>query len=311
MRKNGGRSNRYSKLDLSGILMVFSLMILSCTNKEEKLYGKIDTKVKIEKEMIQKVQNTYFPYNYDLSFKEVVAANIYSSNIVWKAPLTDHSGSWIVSVEYDIVPIDAALSLSALTKEMIRDINYTQPRARLSTAPKLTLWEEGDILSPHGYANIITRFIKAEVQYPHYNDDNETKKDFHDLLEAYKAFIEKEGYNENSILISRGQIPDSLPDPFFKVTGAKFIAFFGVQETSNNVEFIRYDLLLDFICPYLDNKEYKGVGISMHDDVITFEKEGLNMDMGIRFIYENLTIWSFYYFANHPISAYDLLYFIK
>jgi hypothetical protein len=113
--------------------------------RTEKLYGKIDTKVKAERQMINKVQNTYFPLNMNISLKEAVASNVFSKNIVWKAPYTDNKGNWAISVEYDVEPINVALSTSALDEDFLNKVNITSMSVPWSSVIR---WDDGMIISP-------------------------------------------------------------------------------------------------------------------------------------------------------------------
>jgi hypothetical protein len=304
MGKNKGFFSGPGRLCLAGIILAVFTSALSCENKEEKLYGKIDTKVKIEREMITKVQNSYFPINMNISLKEAVAANAFSSNIVWRAPYTDNKGNWGISVEYDIEPIDSALSIYAYDNKDLMD--YVNRRQSLHIGGNVFKWDNGMIVSPYGYANFVTRFIQGEVQTPHISESREMKLELRDLLQSYMDFIIEEGYRYSDTFISGSRIPDTLPDPFFKVTAAKFIAVFAAEQVSDDVELIRYDVLLDIVCPYLDNREYKGIGIGAYEGVFMIGKETIGPEDALRFIYEDTYLWSFYYFINDICTAEEL-----
>jgi hypothetical protein len=65
------------------------------------------------------------------------------------------------------------------------------------------------------------------------------------MYESYVDFAKQEGFVYESCVIPGNRIPDSLPEPFFKVTAAKFIAIFAAQQVSDEVELARYDILFD------------------------------------------------------------------
>jgi hypothetical protein len=194
-------------------LSVLFAAFVSCTSKEEKLYGKIDTKAKNEIEIIQKVQNAYFPINANILLKEAVVLNKYSENIVWGLPWTDGKGTYVVSVQYNIpsTSIWSITSSDYFDEEVVGGVNLVEVVNRTNNP---LIWEDGSVLSPYGYANIVTRFIKGEIETPHTNEEG-IKEEMLTLLQQYEEFVREEEYTNDVIFIPPRRIPDLLPDPFF------------------------------------------------------------------------------------------------
>jgi hypothetical protein len=282
------------------VVMVAVLINLfaSCTSKEEKLYGKIDTKSKDEKALIEKIQNTVFSINENLTLKEAVADNAFSNNIVWKIFPAEKKGAYIVSFEYDIEPIAVAMRTDFYDESYIY-YGFHDYSDRVDRKYWEAL-ERNDILSPIGYANMFTRFIASESVTPHYQGAG---NDANSILEAYKSY--SKDYADFPLFIPRDQMPDQLPVPFFNVKAAKFIGECYSEISSDVVEFVYFSILFDFSLPYLDNKEYKGLGMTSPAQFVHSAYEYLRADAGLDFIYSDKVIFELYPRANNPVFIDD------
>jgi hypothetical protein len=96
-------------------------------------------------------------------------------------------------------------------------------------------------------------------------------------------------------------MPDQMPVPFFNVKAAKFIGECYSEISSDSVEFIQFSILFDFSLPYLDNKEYKGLGMTSPARFVHTAYEYLRADAGLDFIYSDKVIFELYPRANSPV----------
>jgi hypothetical protein len=289
-------------------IMSITLLIVaigSCTSKEEKLYGKIATKDKNEKELINRVQNAYFNINPNVTLKEAIAANPLAKNVVWSIQPLENLGTYLVSFQYDIDPIAQAMRMDFFDREFVTQIlfyrnnivNQTQQEAQF-----LREYNDGDILSPIGYANIFTRFIKGEIMTPH----NYDKEEMQSLLDAYVEYSKE--YEGVSVFIPLDRVPDSLPEPFFVPTAGKFIGDCYIELRSDEVEFVQFSILFDFKLPYMNNKEYKGVGITINgeDDIsLQYFHHNTWAERGLEFVYQNIPIGMIYPYASRAAVEFD------
>jgi hypothetical protein len=291
--------------------VLFITVFGSCTSKEEKLYGKVETKDKEERALIEKVQNAYFNINPNVTLKEAVAANRFSKNITWSITELERLGTYIVSFQYDIDPVNEAMRMDFFEEYddsdsvffkifFVLDYDLQTRKDNL----EVSNYESGAVLSPIGYANIFSRFIQGEIVSPH-TEGIEDKMQA--LLDAYTEY--RKDYEEINVFIPPYQIPETLPEPFFIPTAIKFQGDCVVELMSDDIEFVQFSVLFDFKTPYLDNKEYKGVGVTINDDTplrnnVTYRYQRIKTEMGLRMVYENLPIGMLYPFATRPVTEY-------
>jgi hypothetical protein len=246
------------------------------------------------------VQNTVFQENENITLKEAVAANKFSKNIVWDIEPLDKTGTYLVSFEYDVDPISGILSTDFYNKSTVEYVLTGDSYNRTDKDIRdYRMYNEGDILSPIGFANIFTRFIQGEGLTPHTPGIEEEMKE---LLNAYTEY--RKEYAEYSLFIPLDQMPDYLPEPFFVPTAAKFKGECFIELSNpEQAEFVRFSLLFDFRTPYLDNKEYKGVGITIHDGVPFYSSyEKIETVMGLAFVYNSYPMAFFHIWANKPLT---------
>jgi hypothetical protein len=288
--------------------LLLTIALGSCTNKEEKMYGKILTKDKSEKELITRVQNAYFAINNNVTLKEAIAANPLAKNVVWSIRPLEELGTYLVSFQYDIEPIDEAMRMDFFDSEEIaakvffRDVYI--PFDSFSTAQEAQFFRdytEGDVLSPVGYANIFTRFIRGEAETPHnYAYDIE---EMQSLLDAYTEY--REEYEGVSVFIPLEYLPDPLPEPFFVPTAGKFIGDCYIELRSEEVAFVQFSLLFDFRLPYMDDKEYKGVGMTINESTGSspyYRFQDIEVESGLEFVYRNIPIGMIYPYAGRAVT---------
>jgi hypothetical protein len=294
---------RHTKKFLFSVLSIALLITTfgSCTSKEEKLYGKILTKDKTEKELISRVQNAYFEINDNVTLKEAIAANTLAKNVTWSIQPLEELGTYLVSFQYDIEPIEQAMRMDFFDDSTVGKIFFVRDFYTNHTADEIEYFHaytEGDVLSPIGYANIFTRFIKGEIVTPH----NYGKEEMQGLLDAYTEY--RKDYENISVFIPIKRLPETLPEPFFVPTAAKFIGDCYIELRSDEVEFIQFSILFDFKLPYMDNKEYKGVGITIND-ITGFSPlrryESINTLAGLEFVYHSIPIGMIYPYASRAV----------
>jgi hypothetical protein len=292
-----------------GIAFVMSFTLMSCGSKEEKLYGKIDVKTKEEKTLIQEVQNTVFSINTNLTLKDAVASNVFSNNIVWKLFPAEKKGAYFVTFEYDIKPIELAMSTDIYDEDTADRVFYVIINGwpTLSRSWYKDVDGKRDIVSPIGYANMFTRFISAEGFNPHGPGSD---KEMEEVLAAYNEY--RKPYEGSTAFIPYDQVPDQLPEPFFKITAIKFIGECYAELSSDDVAFTAFTILFDFTLPYLDNKEYKGYGLTCDQEGIpainNWRKEDIKAEDGLSFVYEDKKIFDFYPHLDDPLSLSNVNY---
>jgi hypothetical protein len=286
------------------IICIILLTVISCTSKEEKLYGKVTAKTKSEKELIEKVKGAFFNINKNITLKEAVATNAFSKNINWWIKPGPDKGTFLVYFSYDIDNIQYAMGTNIFASERV--FNKLNGHIRLMQDYIIELYSDlnNSIVSPIGASNMFTRFISAEIAVP--TSIGMDDKMF-DLLCQYHDFKESEGYNDAAGLIHISRVPDQLPDPYFMITAAKFIGCCFTELSSEAVQFAGFSLLFDFTLPYQDNKEYKGVGMEIYNDNILGVKytlsETITREDGLAFIYQDRKIYEFYPFPCNPIDV--------
>jgi hypothetical protein len=285
-----------------GIMTVFMLVSnSSCTNKEEKLYGKVLAKGKQERELIERVQNaTFSQLNANITLKEAVTANRYSKNIVWDIEPLEKLGTYLVSFQYDIYPLQSALSMDFFNEAIARRIYFIDDfyERTQKDMDDQHAYTESDVMSPIGFDNIFTRFIQGEMITPH---SPGIVDEMQSLLDAYTEY--RKDYEEARVFIPIDRLPEMLPKTFFTPTAATFKGDCYIELKSEEVKFVQFTLLFDFNLPYMDNKEYKGVGITINDGI---QATGLNYFeiiptiLGLEFVYDNLPIGILYPYATRP-----------
>lgn len=198
--------------------------------------------------------------------KEAVAANKYAKNIVWSVDLLRELGAYLVSSEFDMEPVNEVMRMNFFDEydgiiEEIFYINYAWDHLYSYTPQydkfrrQYNDYNEGDILSPVGYANIFTRYVFGEILNPNHENSKEEMKA---VLDAYNEYYKE--YEDIPVFIPSDRVPDTLPEPFFVPSAVRFTGYCYTELNSDAVEFVNFKLLFDFRLPYMDNKEYKGTG---------------------------------------------------
>jgi hypothetical protein len=287
------------------IVLLASISFLSCVIGEERKYGKIIPKKKTEKELVRRVQDSVFGINENLSLKEAAASNIFSKNIIWDIEEAEKKGVYIVLFAYDIDPVSNALRTGFYDKDyFVFYMFVTMTGSLTASAPDNYQNINESIISPVGLSNMFTRFISSEVVMP---TSPGMDTEMREVLEAFKEYKEREGFDETAGYILQSQVPDQLPSPFFNVKAAKFIGRCYTELASSTVQFVGFSLLFDFSLPYLNGKEYKGVGATIYEDhpiVENFMLERLKPESGLEFVYEDKYIYEFYPYFNSPVEPY-------
>ncbi|GHU84566.1 hypothetical protein FACS189473_2210 [Spirochaetia bacterium] len=217
------------------VFLIMGIALAACgQSKEEKAYGKILNKKPDEKTIVKAAQDAVFDYNKNIVFKEALASNPYAENITWQAAPATLKGAWIVDVSYDI----AYRSL------------FDSPSLRA----------EAVAVSPVGISNMVTHFIKAEIEDQHSHDY--TADELNGMIDAYvTAYNEK--FDDKTLLSAALSLSDGGPSeymlqnnpPFFTVENGKFIGEILVEPGTGEVTFIRHTVLLNFTIPSMDNKQ--------------------------------------------------------
>lgn len=285
------------------VALVVSVSFLSCVSKEEKTFGKILTKKKDERQLIIGVQNAVFGINKNLTLKEAVALNAFSKNITWDITPAQKKGAYFVSFYYDLDPLYAVMDTDILSDDVLENMHWKLVGSPFNSWPDKYRGIGDSIISPIGEANMFTRFVSSEIVTPSVPGVDDEMREVLYLFEDYKK---AEGYSEAAGLILNRQIPDSLPDPFFDVKAVRFIGRCFTEISSSDIQFAGFSLLFDFALPYVDNKEYKGVGLNIYEEYISPLKytrlEEILPEVGLEFVYEDKKVYELYPFACDPIE---------
>jgi hypothetical protein len=297
------RAKIFALAVLSTVLLIMDLG--SCTNKEEELYGKILAKDKSEVELIQKIQNARFEINKNVTLKEAIAANAYSKNIEWDIIPLEDLGTYLVSFQYDLDPIESAMNMDFFDgdDELILEIFFAFDALHGGgyLSRDLREYNHGDILSPIGYANIFSRFIFGEILIP---NGEGTAEEMKAALDAYEEY-QKE-YEGISVFIPLDRVPETLPEPFFVPTAGKFIGYCYAELASDDTEFVAFKLLFDVRLPYMDNKEYKGIGMTSTDADNFYSVNSHNRIeaiQGLEMVYRSYPVGKLFPYANSPLRG--------
>jgi hypothetical protein len=302
---------------VSVISIIMLILIVGSCSKEEKLYGKINTKDKQERELIQRVQNATFEINRNVTLKEAIAANKYAKNVVWSIRPLDKLGTYIVSFQFNMEPINSAMRMDFFDEYDLKEIVFYKDwrvygdlfpwgggKLREKLNAEYDAYNSGDILSPIGYANIFSRFIYGEMLNPNYEDSLE---EMSVVLDAYKEYAKE--YADIPVFIPSNRVPDTLPEPFFVPTVAKFTGYCFTELSSDNTEFVDFTLLFDFKLPYMDNKEYKGIGITGESRLFNgVQWFGISVTDGLTVLYNSLPIGILYPYPNTAFESSRAMY---
>jgi hypothetical protein len=299
-----------------GVLVLGVILLIasfgSCSDKEEQQYGKIDTKNKNERELIQKVQNAVFEVNPNVTLKEAIAANEYAKNVVWSIAPLDKLGTYIVRFQFDIEPLNLAMKMDFFDDydglldsvfhsylPLYNNRGHTPEYAQIRR--DFREYNEGDILSPIGHANIFSRFIFGEILNPSYEGSD---KEMMTVLDAYTEY--RKEYAGVPVFIPLNRVPDYLPEPFFVPTAARFEGYCYEELSSDDTEFLEFRIEFDFRLPYMDNKEYEGIGLTSGFNTFYGAESYniINAADGLAWMYMGLPIGLLYPYPNDPMQTY-------
>jgi hypothetical protein len=79
-----------------------------------------------------------------------------------------------------------------------------------------------------------------------------------------------------------------------------------VETSSDETEFAAFKLLFDVRLPYMDNKEYKGIGMTSIDgDNFAYGNAHIRIEPeeGLAMVYRSYPVGKIYPFANHPLKS--------
>jgi hypothetical protein len=229
-------------------------------------YGKVIAKTSDERKAIEIVQNTRLGYNENITFKEAVALNKYSTNISWEAFPARMKGAWIVEVRYDI-PVD----------DFFTSQRYTQ---------------EGKAATPIGEANMVSALLGfgeyASENLNYFNEDRDTLvKIANDYVRYYaERFLDDNLLPEFDDLIN---FPDNWREynkPFFNTKKGTFVGELFYNPADKTVEFVRYGVFATFTTPYITDLTLPSGAPSDEREYTAGLRED-NAHYGLKYIYDD------------------------